>query len=101
MNLQYSKLLDKEIVPGDNGEGYLDGKVGDYETNGILSPDCAVNRFIKMEALDSETALAMEMSSGGVPSVLSDGPSTVKLTAASSTYRRMKKLRLMKRLRLL
>lgn len=101
MKLKFSKLLNKEIVPGDNGEGYLDGKVDDYQTKGVLSPECAVTRFAKLETLDAETALAIEMSSGGVPSVLADGASTVKLTLSSSTYRRMKKLRLMKRLRLL
>lgn len=97
MKLQYNQHLNKEVVPGENGEGYLDGTVKDYLSSSILSFDCAVNRFTKMEVLDSEAALAMEMGSGGVPSVLSDGASAVKLTSASSAYRRMKRLRLMKR----
>lgn len=101
VKLQYSKLLNKEVVPGDNGEGYLDGTVGDYKTSGIFSHDCSVSRFAKLEVLDSEISFAMEATSGGVPSVLGEGASAVKLSSGSSTYRRMRRLRLMKRLRLL
>jgi hypothetical protein len=34
--LVYSKLLHTQIVPGDNADGFLDGKVEDYLSSGLL-----------------------------------------------------------------
>ena len=100
IKLEYNAHLGRNVIPGDNGDGYLDGKVEDYLTPEILSPKCAVTRFTGAEILDPETAYAMEMSMG-VPSVLGDSASVTKMNSGSSTYRRMRRLKLMKRLRLL
>lgn len=58
-----SDLLKMDVVPGDNGEGFLDGDVTDYETKDIFKPNCAFNRFARTDKIDEETASAIEISS--------------------------------------
>jgi hypothetical protein len=59
----YSKLLNAMVVPGDNGEGFLDGSEADYRSSGMLMADCKVARFARGQKLDRETSRAIEMSS--------------------------------------
>ena len=44
-DLVYSELLHTQVVPGDNAEGFLDGKVDDYLSSGLLKADCKVAHF--------------------------------------------------------
>ena len=43
--LVYSKLFHTHVVPGENAEGFLDGKADDYVSSGLLKADCKVARF--------------------------------------------------------
>lgn len=61
--LVYSDLLKHDVVPGENGEGFLDGSAEDYETSSIFSADCTFSRFARAEKVDFETAQAIELNS--------------------------------------
>ena len=60
--LQYSELLETEVVPGTNAEGFLDGDVDSYLSSSLMRPDCAESRFARANEVDSDTAKAREMS---------------------------------------
>eukprot|EP00897_Mesotaenium_endlicherianum_P001504 jgi/Mesen1/1381/ME000013S00871 len=62
--LVHSDLLNADVVPGDNAEGFLDADVAAYRSSSLLSADCAVTRFVRGTSLDSESAKAIELSKG-------------------------------------
>lgn len=44
-NLVWSELLQKNVVPTENAEGFIDGRPEDYKVPHLLSTDCTVSRF--------------------------------------------------------
>jgi len=36
----YSPLLNTQVVPGDNAEGFIDGRVEDYMVRDLFKADC-------------------------------------------------------------
>ena len=60
--LQYSALLETNVVSGDNAEGFLDGDVNSYLSSSLMRPDCAESRFARANGVDFDTAKAREMS---------------------------------------
>lgn len=61
--LVYSPLLNTKVVPGDNAEGFIDGRVEDYMVRDLFKADCAMCRFARERDIDEETARAMALSS--------------------------------------
>lgn len=70
----YSSVLNTEVVPGDNAEGFLDGDVNTYVSSGLLQSDCKVSKFsgalsrnediIPGVQLATETATSVTLSIG-------------------------------------
>ncbi|GJP57030.1 hypothetical protein CLOM_g16069 [Closterium sp. NIES-68] len=69
--LQWSDLLQVMVVPGDNAEGFIDGRMDDYEVADLLKADCKLCRFTRAQAVDEEMSIAMNMmgsaAGGGLP----------------------------------
>ncbi|GJP67914.1 hypothetical protein CLOP_g24672 [Closterium sp. NIES-67] len=59
------------VVPGDNAEGFIDGRMDDYEVADLLKADCKLCRFTRAQAVDEEMSIAMNMmgsaTGGGLP----------------------------------
>ncbi len=59
----HNEQLDKDMVKGENAEGFLEGSVGDYENKGgLASASCKFSRFARFENVDEETAVSVEVS---------------------------------------
>ena len=61
--MMYNEQLDKDMVEGENAEGFLEGSVEDYVNNGgLASASCNFSRFARFEQVDEETAVSVEVS---------------------------------------
>jgi hypothetical protein len=68
--LEFSELLQVDMVKGSNAEGFLDGSVNDYASSDLMASDCAMSRFARLSALDDETSQSIELSSGAAVSTM-------------------------------
>lgn len=63
-HLVRSDLLGVDVVPGDNAEGFIDGRVEDYLVSQVTRADCRYCRFARAAAVDAELSRALEIIEG-------------------------------------
>lgn len=68
-NLVFDKLLNAEVVPGENAEGFLEGKAADYKASGLLNADCKVARFTGAISRSADELKGVQLTSGEASSV--------------------------------
>ena len=75
----FSELLNTEVIPGDNAEGFLDGKVKDYLSSSLLASDCKVSEFKGASMRSTGLARGVQVTSGSASGVsLSSGRKMLK-----------------------
>jgi hypothetical protein len=74
----YSELLNAEVIPGDDAEGYLDGSEVDYRSTGLLNADCRMARFAGMSARADNSRVGLQLVSGQATSTMATGRKMLK-----------------------
>lgn len=61
--LVHDSLLNTDVIPGSNAEGFLDGNLQTYLTSGLLQPDCKVAKFTGAISRDENVISAVQLAS--------------------------------------